>query len=302
MKERACFATSLAEALTSAGFLVMDGALGTELLRDRETTPSTTISPCVADNVYQPHRVQAIHEAYVAAGADILLTNTFQAHPSFLHNSGLPNPWEQFVTSAVRLARQAHQAAAFDRSVHVLASIGPLQGESAVEELIWLFKVLEDVDGYLFETWSDPKIFTLVESVGRSCTLDAPLLFSFTYEKRAGRLISQSGHTPEAFARWAERCSYKVTALGVNCGRNIGLPEIVEIVQRYRQITDLPLFARPNAGSPTRDAEGKWRYSLSPAELVEVVPQLLEEGVCMIGGCCGTRPEHVSALRQVSGR
>ena len=89
-----------------------------------------------------------------------------------------------------------------------------------------------------------------------------------------------------------------VSALGVNCGRDIGMDDIIEIVRRYRQVTDLPLFARPNAGTPVCEGD-RWVYPLTPAEMARRLPELLEAGISMVGGCCGTTPEHIAAMRPV---
>src|SRR5439155_108011 len=82
-------------------------------------------------------------------------------------------------------------------------------------------------------------------------------------------------------------------ALGVNCGREIGMSEIIQIVRRYRQVTDLPLFARPNAGTPERSAK-RWLHPQTPADMAARLPELLETGLAMIGGCCGTTPAHIA--------
>jgi methionine synthase I (cobalamin-dependent) len=108
--------------------------------------------------------------------------------------------------------------------------------------------------------------------------------------------VTASGHAPEWFASRA--AAWGVAALGANCGRDVDLRDIIEIIRRYRSETDLPLFARPNAGTP-RQVKGEWVYPLTPQEMAEQIPELLEAGVAMVGGCCGTTPEHIAALRPV---
>jgi 5-methyltetrahydrofolate--homocysteine methyltransferase len=112
----------------------------------------------------------------------------------------------------------------------------------------------------------------------------------------SGNLTTFSGHTTEWFARRAR--NYGVAALGVNCGREIGLDEILAILRRYRQVTDLPLFARPNAGTPRR-VGNRWVYPLTPEQYAARLPELLATGVAMVGGCCGTPPAHIAALRPI---
>ena len=77
-----------------------------------------------------------------------------------------------------------------------------------------------------------------------------------------------------------------------------GMDEVIEVIRRYREDTDLPLFARPNAGTPTR-IDHRWVYPWTARDLAERLPELLEAGVSMVGGCCGTTPEHIAAFRPV---
>jgi methionine synthase I (cobalamin-dependent) len=122
-------------------------------------------------------------------------------------------------------------------------------------------------------------------------SLNRPVLLSLAYHRQAnGAPVTYSGHPPEYFAREARR--HGVAALGVNCGRDIGLRDIIEVLRRYRNETDLPLFARPNAGTPGPDGA----YPLTPEALAEAVPEMVAAGARMIGGCCGTTAEHVAAV------
>ena len=125
--------------------------------------------------------------------------------------------------------------------------------------------------------------------------VETPLLLSLSFRRTPlGRLVTFSGHAPETFARHAER--HGVAALGVNCGRDIDMDDIIEVVRRYRAVTDLPLFARPNAGTPTKQGD-RWIYPHTAEAMAARLPELLEAGVNMIGGCCGTTPEHIAAFR-----
>ena len=150
-------------------------------------------------------------------------------------------------------------------------------------------------DAILVETCSTPRVRYAIGYIRRECEL--PVLLSLTFLRDAsGKLVTLSGHSPEWFARRADR--YGVAALGVNCGRDIGMDDIIEIVRRYRTMTDLPLFARPNAGTPIRDGE-RWVYPLTPEAMAVRLPELLQAGVSMVGGCCGTTPAHIAALRPI---
>jgi methionine synthase I (cobalamin-dependent) len=156
-------------------------------------------------------------------------------------------------------------------------------------------------DALLLETCSTPRVRLAIRRIRRSGL--APyypppdMLLSVTYRRDdSGRIQSSSGHSPQWFA--ARAASWGVAALGVNCGRDIGLDDILAIVRQYRDHTDLPIFARPNAGTP-RWVGNRWVYPLTPRALSDRAAELLEAGVCMLGGCCGTTPRHIAALRPV---
>lgn len=265
----------------------MDGGMGSELLR-QAPAPDRAVWPLM--NLTHPRTILAIHRAFRTAGAQVLLTNTFQSNPLALAREELDDQMEEINRAALQLARQAARRDGF-----VLSDIGPIVDLPNMEEfsdrkvLGRVLASLNEADGFLFETCSSPRSLVAVEYVLHKIPEieSAPLLLSLAYRREpSGQLLTFSGHPPETFARHAQR--HGVSALGVNCGRDIGMPEIIEIIHRYRQETDLPLFARPNAGmSPDLR---------TPAEMAEKLQQLLEVGVRMIGGCCGTTPEHIAAF------
>jgi methionine synthase I (cobalamin-dependent) len=277
------------DALHSGRVLLMDGAMGTELqkagLRDDENS--------AAWNLLYPERVRAVHQAYRGAGAEVFLTNTFQANPPALARQGLQDQLEHVSQAGVRLARSG---AGPDR--FVLADIGPFGKPAPLPR--WILPAFRGADALVVETASD--VFDLLgilkniqsEFEGRE---SAPILFSFTFCRLPnGKLGSATGRMLESCVRRARR--QLLSALGVNCGRDISMDDIIEIVRRYRAVTDLPLFARPNAGTPKRDGD-RWVYPLAPEAMAARLPELLEAGVSMVGGCCGTTPEHIAACKPI---
>ncbi|HTU90658.1 MAG TPA: homocysteine S-methyltransferase family protein [Gemmataceae bacterium] len=280
------------DTLHSGRALLMDGAMGTELIR-------AGLPPGKCGelwNLTHPEQVGAIHQAYVEAGAEILLTNTFQANPATLARYGLDG---QLVAIHCRAATLARTAAGLDR--FVLADVGPIQRDTSGEEftdrslLRRSIRSLEG-DGILLETCSTPRVRWAVKTLAPYENA-RPVLLSLTYQRDpAGKLATRSGHAPEWFARRAK--AYGVAALGVNCGRDIGMDDIIDIIRRYRAATDLPLFARPNAGTPTKQGD-RWIYPQTPEAMAARLPELLEAGASMIGGCCGTTPAHIAAFRTV---
>jgi 5-methyltetrahydrofolate--homocysteine methyltransferase len=277
----------------------MDGAMATQLMR-----AGLALGECgEAWNLTRSQWVCGAHQRYVEAGAEVVLTNTFQSHPANLARSGLEDRLEEINRQALRLARKAagpHRC--------VLGDVGPILSPGSSAEfadrkaLGRVLASLEGADGFLFETCSSPAALSAVQyAVYRVPEVEGvPLLLSLSYlRSSAGELITHSGHSPETYARHAER--HGVAALGVNCGRDIDVRAVIEIVRRYRQATDLPLFARPNAGTPRKVGDA-WVYPHGAEEMAAGVPGLIEAGASMVGGCCGTTPEHVAAFGQALGR
>jgi methionine synthase I (cobalamin-dependent) len=276
----------LLEVLRSGRVLLMDGAMGTQLqrlgLRPGENGALW--------NLGYPKKVRAVHQAYLAAGAEVVLTNTFLAN-------ALPPAESRAVwRHALNVIGPG--------SAFRIAAVGPVAGEDSTREFDDLRRVCvgewepnERPDAILLETCSTPRVLYPLIPLRDG---PFPVLLSLTFRRDPkGRLLSASGHAPEWFARQVWR--YQVAALGVNCGNEIGMDEIIEIVHRYRHETDLPLFARPNAGTPIRRG-ARWVYPRTPTEMAERLPELVEAGVSMVGGCCGTTPAHISAFRKVLDR
>jgi 5-methyltetrahydrofolate--homocysteine methyltransferase len=281
---------TLASLVDQSSILLLDGAMGTELLRagDKSGTCLEML------NLTRPRRVLDIHRAYRAAGARVLLTNTFQANPLALARHGLEDRLEAICTAAVQMARTAA-----GRNAFVLASIGPIQASAGQMEeftdmavLARVLTALDQADGFVLETCSSPQAMRAVAyAVQRVDAIDnKPLILSLTYRRdAAGRLTTRSGHGPETFGRHAAR--HGVSVLGVNCGRDVTVADCARILHRYRQETDLPLLARPNAGVPPG--------LHSPQEMADGLGAILEAGAGLVGGCCGTTPEHIAAFAEV---
>jgi|SRR6516225_1179916 5-methyltetrahydrofolate--homocysteine methyltransferase len=278
------------EALQTGQVILMDGAMGTELRR-------ADLPPDACGelwNLTNPERVRAIHQAYRDAGARCLLTNTFQSNPRALSRHGVADKLEEINRAAVAIARSVAGPDGF-----VLGNIGPIDPPYQAEPIRQVVSSLCGVDGLHLETYSDTDALWAVK-YGCLPSLeseDVPVLLSITYKKTTeGVITTQGGQSPEVFAKLARE--YGVSALGVNCGRDVGVSDISAIIRAYRAATDLPLFARPNAGTPTRVAE-TWNYPHSPDAMASELTEVLEAGATMIGGCCGTTAEHIAAFRPV---
>jgi 5-methyltetrahydrofolate--homocysteine methyltransferase len=240
----------------------MDAAMGTALLARK-------IDPLRAPLTH-PEAVASIHASHVAAGAELVLTCTFQANPITLGEE-----LEPVGQAAVRLARASGASL-------VLGTIGPMGSPREFPSLAALAmtaEALRGVDAVLLETCSSPD--ALQAAAFLHFRLGLTVWLSLAYRHSDGRLLTRSGHGPEVFARHAAR--HGVAALGVNCGNRVTPEDCSAILDIYRQEVELPVFARPNAGPP-----GEPMYPLSS------FAALMADWV---GGCCGATAEHLNAIQ-----
>jgi 5-methyltetrahydrofolate--homocysteine methyltransferase len=286
---------SFREALHSGRILLMDGAMGTELLR-AGMGPRECFE---AWNLTHPERISAVHRAYADAGAQCLLTNSFQSNPTALAGHGLADKLEAINAAAVALARRAAGPERW-----VLGDVGPIQPLTPASLGRTLLS-LRGVDAILLETWSADGVRAAEIALRPEWNPEGvPVLLSFTFRSSPPHApCLEDGTSPEQVAAAVGQGG--VAAVGVNCGKDIGLAENAEILRRYRTATPLPLFARPNAGSPAPPSRGArglrsdWDYPLGPDQLAAGVVALLQAGATMVGGCCGTTPAHIAALCHV---
>jgi len=260
----------LVTALRSGRVLLMDGAMGTELQRRAQAARFDGFEQL---NLTQPDLIQCVHRDYLDAGAEVLLTNTFQADP---HAAEI---WQ----AALRLARAVGPR-------FVLADVGPI-AKLTDDDAAAIWRRCKGADGVLMETWSS---IVALERIAR-VTNGMPLLASFTFQCDTGEWLTFENVRPEECAAAAQRCG--AVAVGANCGKDLDMAAMLEIVRRYRAACDLSIFVRPNAGMPIQ-VGAEWRFPRSPEDLAAGLPALVAAGIGMIGGCCGTTPEHVRAFRR----
>jgi len=284
------------ERLNSAKILVLDGATGTNL-QQRGLPTGTPSDLWVIDN---PEAVLQLHKDFVRAGSDIILTNTFGSTRLHLAHAGLGDRFEQTNQRAVELARQAVQGTA----VLVAGSIGPLgemlapygtlaesDAEAVFAEQARLLSAA-GVDLLVIETQFDLNEARAALRGARSVT-DLPLVCSFSYDRGTRTMM---GVKPPQVAK--ELADVGLVAVGINCGRS--LEENFKALQELRQATDLPIWFKPNAGLPVTDNEGHSYYSVTPQMMGAQVSAWIEAGAKLVGGCCGTSPEHLTAIAQAA--
>jgi len=270
---------------------VLDGAMGTMLYGK-----GFFLNVCYDElNLKQPKLVQEVHEAYVRAGAELIETNTFGANPKKLASYGLADDTEKINTAAARLAR----AAAGDR-VSVLGAVGPLGvriepfGPTSREEAFTLFRRQVDgllaggVDGFILETFSDlDEIHAALRAVRSAC--DLPVITQMTIGTDG---LTHYGTDPETFAK--QLAEWGADVIGVNC--SVGPAGVLDAVERMVKATDRPISAVPNAGLP-KDVGDRKIYLASPEYMASYARRMIEAGARLVGGCCGTTPEHIKKIR-----
>jgi homocysteine S-methyltransferase len=278
--------------------LVCDGAMGTMLY-----AKGVFINRCFDSlNFMSPDTVAEIHQDYVRAGADVLETNTFGANRIKLRSFGLGDKVREINLEGARIARKAARDQAF-----VAGAIGPLGvriepwGKMGTDEAEAYFReqaeALGDggVDLFILETFRDLNEMGAAIAAVRGVS-KLPIVAQMTIEDDGNSL---DGTPPEQFA--PEMARRGADVIGVNC--SIGPAHMLETIERIAGVTHARLSAQPNAGRP-RDIEGRNIYLSSPEYLASYARRFAQQGVRLVGGCCGTTPEHIrqmkAAIKQVN--
>lgn len=288
------------ELLNSESVYVFDGAMGTRLY-----AKGVYINRSYDElNIAAPDLVREVHEEYVAAGADIIETNTFGATRHQLQSYGLESRLRDINIAAARLAREA----AGDK-VFVAGAIGPLGlriepfGPTSFDEAKEMYKEQVEalfeggVDLFVLETFSElPVIEQAIRAVRELSGL--PIVAQMTIQ---ADLKTTFGTSPATFTKKLDELGADI--IGLNCG--MGPTHVLHALEDMRAVTDKPLSAQPNAGLP-RDVQGRQFYMGSPEYMAEFSRRFVQAGARFVGGCCGTTPMHIkliaSAIRADSPR
>ncbi|MBJ6726460.1 homocysteine S-methyltransferase family protein [Geomesophilobacter sediminis] len=272
--------------------LVLDGAMGT-MLQERGLKPGQSPEEL---NLLAPEVVGGVHEAYVAAGADIIVTNTFGGSSAKLSHYGLEDRVAEINKKAVEIARKAAGPDAY-----VAGSIGPTGrflepvGDMSFDEAAAIFgeqaaALIEGgVDAISLETFLDIKEIRAAVIAIRELSADLPIIAMLTFEEKGRSVL---GSPPEAAAITLEAVG--VDIVGSNCG--LGVDGIYDILKAMRSVTSLPLISQANAGLPILK-DGVTVFPGTPDDMTAYHDRLIELGVRIIGGCCGTTPAHIKAMR-----
>ena len=282
---------TLRELIADGRVHVVDGAMGT-MLYDKGVFLNTCFDELV---IRAPDVVSSVHSAYADAGAEIIETNTFGANPFKLMQYGLSAEVESLNAAAAVLARRAAGA-----HCTIVGAIGPLGvrlepfGALGRDEAELAFGRQVDgllaggVDGFCLETFSDIDELEAALRAVRARS-DCAVIAQVT--------VGQDGRTaygtaPEAFGAALEAAGADV--IGVNC--SIGPQVVLEAIERLVRVVHVPVSAQPNAGLP-RDVADRKIYMASPEYMAEYARRMVEAGARFVGGCCGTTPAHIKAIR-----
>jgi 5-methyltetrahydrofolate--homocysteine methyltransferase len=283
------------KALQSEKALLLDGAWGTEFFQ-RGLMPG-----CAPDewNLTHPEIVQQITSDYLTSGSRVILTNTFGANSFRLEPHGLSDQVSAINRTAAALAREVLREAAL-----LAGDIGPTArflalGEVSADELHRVFSeqavALAEggVDLIVVESMTDAEEMALaVAAAVRETGL--PVVASMTYNRTPHGYRTMMGNPPESCVKKAEEAGAIV--IGANCGS--GIEDYVPLASILHDLTKLPLWVKANAGVP-QIVGGKVTYPLSAEQYASFVPSLLEAGVSLIGGCCGTSPSFIREIGKV---
>ena len=279
----------------SRGLILSDGAMGT-MLYDR----GVSFEHCFEElNRSNPSLVQDIHLAYIRAGSELIETNTFGANRVRLASYGMEAKVGEFTLWGAKTAKYARDISG--EPVIIAGAIGPLGkplrpvGKITREEARAIFReaaegLLEGgVDCFMIETAYDLAEATEAILAIQEIT-DLPIIAQMTFSEDGK---TPRGHTVEDVVEGLS--ALNVAVIGANC--SMGPQGTLDVIRRMHEITDLPLSVHPNAGMP-RIIQDRYIYLSSPAYVAEYAVAFAEAGAQIIGGCCGTTPDHIAAMRE----
>jgi methionine synthase I (cobalamin-dependent) len=279
--------------LLAEGPVLTDGAWGTELMKlglQKGLCPESWNLEC-------PEKVGEIPRKYISAGSRIVLTNTFGANRFILEKHKLADKVWEINAAGVKISKKAADGKAF-----VFASMGPsgkliLMKQVAADELQDAFSEQAEAvagagaDAIVVETMID--IAEAVAAVSGAKKSGLPVVASMVFDAGKNKDRTMMGNTPEEVVEKLTDAGADI--IGANCGQ--GIEGFIPICRRMRAVTDLPLWMKANAGLP-KLVKGDTVYDTTPDQFARFVPALIDAGANFIGGCCGTHPEFIAAVKK----
>ncbi len=276
--------------------LFFDGGMGT-LLQERGLGPGELPETW---NLIHPEVIREIHRAYIEAGSDIVLTNTFGANALKFHDDGCS--LEEIVKRGVENVKKAAEEAGTGRQIYTALDIGPT-GK--------LLKPMGDLD---FETAYDAFKEAAVWGEQAGADLIHIETMSDTFELKAAVLAAKENTSLPVFATaiFDERGKLltgadvpavvalleglRADAIGINCG--MGPEQMIPVLEQFLKYSSLPIIVKPNAGLP-KQRDGQTYYDVDPDQFAQLMKKITEMGASVIGGCCGTTPAHIRRLKEL---
>ena len=283
--------------LRRGDIIVGDGALGTMLMRRglKHGEPPELF------NVERPEVIEEIAALYLNAGAEIIETNTFGASPLRLRQFSLENRMEELNRAAVEAVRRAvgtkaYIAGSVGPSGRNLEPLGDAEPEQLFENFAAQIRVLSaaGVDIFCVETMMDTTEAVIAVKAARSVSTEIPVIATMTFDKTPLGFFTLMRNSVKDAAKALQEAGADI--VGANCGD--GMENMVGIAREFRQYTKLPVIIQGNAGLPTVGENGLV-YPDTPEYVAGKAAELLQLGVQVVGGCCGTTPEHISAIRSL---
>ena len=291
--------TPLTEACQCAP-LTCDGAMGTQLIQRGMTTGECGMRW----NAERPADIAAVHQAYRSAGCRLITTNSFGGTRSMLDRHGLAGNLTEWNRLAARIAREVAGPDGW-----VLGDVGPFgdflepMGDTTVAELETIFReqiaALAEggADAILVETMSDPaELAAGVRAAKQTTTL--PVVATYAFQKSGGEFRTMMGTTVAEAIQAAYDAGADIA--GANCGTDLSLDDYLELGKQIVAAAAGRLtILQPNAGAP-KMIDGEIRYDATPQDMADLARKLRAAGITIVGGCCGTTPDHLAAMADPS--
>lgn len=288
---------SILKRLYNGEILVSDGAMGTMLFQ--KGLPSGECPESI--NLKNPEILEEIAKLYFDAGADIIQTNTFGGSPLKLSDYGFEDKAEEINKIAVKMVKNV-----VNNQAYISGSCGPSgkllkpYGDTEPDEVYQSYKLQMEslinagVDIICIETMTDLQEATIAVKVAKEVSSQIPVIVTMTFDETPRGFYTIMGVSINDAAQGLEKAG--ADCIGSNCGN--GIENMIKIAYEFKKYTSLPIIIQSNAGVPEMKSEILF-YPETPEFFAEKAKELIEAGVSIIGGCCGTTPEHIKAIRKV---
>lgn len=296
---------NLSDRVKQGGVFLIDGAMGTELF-------ARGVKAGVCNNylnVTNSSVVKEVHAAYFKAGSDAVITNTFEANSISLLRHGLAERIEEINIAGAKIAKEAAQEAGGDRYVFgglgpcgdFLAPLGMVKAEDLKAAYAVQVRALVagGVDGFIIETMTAVDEIEVAISAVKSVS-DLPVFVSLAYDAAGDEFRTMMG--VDCAGAVEKLCGLGIDAIGFNCG-TLDMDGYVKLAQTYAKALagkDVVLLCEPNAGKPEL-VDGEAKYSLGTDDYAQAMKKIIAASAKIVGGCCGTSPAYIEAVRGLAG-